>query len=159
MSEETTQVVNEAAVEPQASPFSNDNWVETPPEEVVVEKKEEPIVETVEAKKEEPILDPKDWLKKEFETDDIELIRTERAEYKKLKEAPPVTEYKFENEESKKMAEAISKGDRKAILKILETQDRLESLTTAEVTDDTAENIIKLGMQLKYKDLPSQENR
>jgi hypothetical protein len=157
MSEETTQVVNEAAAEPQASPFSNDNWVETPPEEVVVEKKEEPIVEIVETKKEEEILNPKDWLKKEFETDDIELIKSERAEYKKLKEAPPATEYKFENEESKKMAEAISKGDRKAILKILETQDRLEALTTAEVTDDTAADIIKLGMQLKYKDLSASE--
>jgi len=102
-------------------------------------KKEEPKIETP-----PPTVE---WIK-EFGWENEEAAK---AEIKKLKETPPATEYKFENEESKKLAEAISKGDRKTVLSILETQEKLESLTAAEVNDSTAEAIIKLSMQLKSK--------
>lgn len=139
------------------SPFAAGGWSEQLPEA----KTEQPVInqesatQTEVAKVEEEIIEPKEWLKRELEVEDVSEVKAWRDELKKLKETPQ--EYKFENEESKRMAEAISKGDRKEILRILNTQDRLERFTASEVNDDTAADIIKLGMQLKYKDLSPSE--
>lgn len=139
-------------VEVKANAFSKDAWSDTPPEAIKKEE-EKPLVKIEEPVKpvvtEEEIVDQKEWLKREFEVDDISVIKAEREEYKKLKSQPQ--QYKFENEDSKRMAEAISKGDRKTILNILETQERLDVFTTGDVTKDTAPEIIKLGMQLSNK--------
>lgn len=155
--EETTTIAPTQAVET-PSPFAAGGWSEQLPEAKTEPVVQETTVEVTPQKEEEEILDPKDWLKREFEVDDPQVIKQYLKEYKELKEKPQVAaEYKFENEDSKRMAEAISKGDRKEILRILETQDRLERFTTSEVNDDTAADIIKLGMQLKYKDLSPSE--
>ena len=51
---------------------------------------------------EEEILDVNDWLKREFEVEDVNIIKQEREAYKKLKETPPAPEeIKFANEQSK----------------------------------------------------------
>ncbi len=157
MSETTTEQVQETVVET-PSPFGRDAWtteLPTPPAstEAVVTATEEgkpsnetPVVET-------KITPPtNEWYKTfGWETEDAA-----KAEIPKLKEQKP-TEYKFENEESQRLAEAISKGDRKVVRQILETQERLEEFTTAEVNDDNAADIIKMNMQLKYKDLSQKE--
>mgnify|MGYP001415137649 FL=1 len=159
MADEKTTTEQPVAEPTVVSPFGSAAWSDTPTDvlKTVVQETPPAEIKTEVKKEEEEILEPKEWLKREFQVDDIEVLKAERAEFKKLKETPPTTEYKFDNEESRNMAEAISKGDRKAILKILQTQDRLETLTTAEVNDDTAADIIKLGMQLKYKDLSPDE--
>lgn len=124
-------------------------------QEQVVEKKEE-IVETkteqvVETKQDDTeILDPKDWLKRELEVDDIEVLRAERAEYKKLKETKP-EEVKFADETSKQIYDLLKEGKRKEVREFLQTQEQLESLTTGEITKDNAADIIKLKMQLSNK--------
>lgn len=71
--------------------------------------------------------------------------------------ATPKEEQKFENEESKTLFTALQKGDRKSVYQILEKQERLDSVLSKEVTKDTAAEIIKLGMQLKFQDLTQQE--
>lgn len=116
------------------------------------EKKEEKPVEIKQEEKKEEEL--RIW-HKDFGWETEEAAKSEIEQLRKLKDQKP--EFKFENEESKRLAEAISKGDRKTVLSILETQERLESLVAAEVNDETAESIIKLNMSLKYKDLSQKE--
>lgn len=116
-----------------------------------------PAATATPAAEEEEILDPKEWMKREFEVDDANIIKQQLKEYKELKEKPASSDYKFENEDSQRLAEAISKGDRKEVLRILETQQQVENLVQAEVNDDTADSIIKLGLKLKNKDLTDAE--
>lgn len=127
--------------------------IETKEEEnpsAVVQPEEKPAEQKVEIKPEEKqvIEVAKTW-HKDYGWETEEAAKSEIEQLRKLKDQKP--EYKFENDESKRLAEAISKGDRKTVLNILETQERLESLTTTDVNDNTAEAIIKLAMQLKSK--------
>ena len=102
----------------------------------------------------EPVIEvPKEWLKKEFDVEDPAILKAEREEYRKLKETPPVTDLKFENEQSKQIFELLKEGKSKEVKQFLDTQERLEQYTTAEVTKDNAADIIKMGMQLKYPSL------
>lgn len=99
-----------------------------------------------------------DTLKDKFGYQSPEDVVKEIEELRVLKAAPPpAAEIKFENDASEKLFTAIQKGDRKEVYNILAQQERLDSLTTKEVNKDTAAEIIKLGMQLKYKDLTQAE--
>lgn len=90
------------------------------------------------------------WQSPEDATKEIEELRA-------LKENPVVAEPKFENEQSKALFNAIQAGKSDEVFEILAQQKKLESLTTAEITKDNADAIVKLGMQLKYKDLTESE--
>lgn len=116
----------------------------------IIQPEEKPAEQKAEIKPEEKqvIEVAKTW-HKDYGWETEEAAKSEIEQLRKLKDQKP--EYKFENDESKRLAEAISKGDRKTVLNILETQERLESLTTTDVNDNTAEAIIKLAMQLKSK--------
>jgi len=163
MSEETTSTeveqVQSNGLPQEAQQSMKDTFWGQPdsPEQAEQPKVEEKPATTASAAEEEEILNPNDWIKREFDVDDAETIKQQLREYKELKEKAPSTEYKFENEDSQKLAEAISKGDRKEVLRILETQQRVEDLVSAEVNDDTAGDIIKLGLKLKHKDLTEAE--
>lgn len=85
------------------------------------------------------------WQTPEDATKEIEELRV-------LKANPVKEEIKYENEESKKLHQLIVSGKTKEAFQILETQEKIESLTTADVSGDNAGDIIKLSMQLKYKD-------
>lgn len=101
---------------------------------------------------------PIEWLKTEFGVEDPALLKQEREELKRLKETPPTpAEIKFENEQSKLIHELIREGKTKEVRQFLETQERLDSFTSAEITKDNADDILKLGMQLRYKDLTKDE--
>lgn len=83
---------------------------------------------------------------------------TAKAEFSKLKEQKPA-EVKFENEQSKHIYELLQQGKSKEVKEFLETQEKLDAYLTVEVNSQTAEDIIKLGMQIKYKNLtPSEIN-
>jgi len=111
-------------------------------------KKEDP-------KQEETVFDEADYIKKTFEVDSVDALKAEREELKKLRETKP--ELKFENELSDKLFKAIQAGKTKEVTQILMQQERLETLTTAEVTKDNAAEIIKMGMQLKNPSLTQKE--
>jgi hypothetical protein len=81
---------------------------------------------------------------------DIESLRAFRA-------APPAAELNFENPQSKLVAEALQAGKFQEVYEVLDQQMRIERLTSAEMTTDIATDIVKLGMQLKYKDLTPAE--
>lgn len=100
--------------------------------------------------------DEVDYLKKTFDVDSIDAIKAERDELKKLREQKP-QELKFENEFSDKLFKAIQAGKTKEITKMLAEQERIEEIMGREVGEDSAEDFIKMGMQLKYKDLTQKE--
>ncbi len=79
-----------------------------------------------------------------------------KSEIQKLKEQKP-PDIKFDNDISEKLYKAIQGGKMKEISELLSEQQNLDSLTTVEVNDNTAEQIIKTGMRLKFKDLTTQE--
>lgn len=97
-----------------------------------------------------------DILKEKFGYQSPEDVFKEIEELRGFKQNP-VAEVEFENEDSEKLFKAFAKGDRKTVYNILAQQDRLEQFTQAEVNEDSASGIIKLGMQLKYKDLTPSE--
>lgn len=80
---------------------------------------------------------------------EIEELRAARTQVK--------PEVKFENEFSEKLYKAIHAGKTKEVTGLLAQQDRLDSLTSADVNKDNADDIIKMGMSLRYKDLSPQE--
>lgn len=76
---------------------------------------------------------------------EIESLRAFRA-------APPVQPLTFENPVSKRIAEALQAGKLTEVYEVLDQQIKIDRLTTGEMTPDAAAEIVKLGMQLKYKD-------
>ncbi len=83
---------------------------------------------------------------------DIETLRAFRA-------APPVQPLKFENEVSQRIVEALQGNKLSEVYDILDQQIKIDRLTSGEMTAESASDVVKLGMQLKYKDLtPAQIN-
>jgi hypothetical protein len=103
--------------------------------------------------------DPFGIFKEKFGYDSPEVAIQDIEALRLLRASPPVAELKFENEESKRLAEAINAGNLKEVHEVLDRRLKIDHLTAGEMTADTAADIIKLGMQLKYKDLtPAQIN-
>lgn len=63
----------------------------------------------------------------------------------------------FKDDEAANIYKALSEGKYDDVRVHLEQQHRINSLMGLEVTKDTAADIVKYGMQLKYKDLTPQE--
>lgn len=81
---------------------------------------------------------------------DIESLRAFRA-------SPPPGELKFENEQSRLVVEALQAGKFNEVYEVLDQQMKIDRLTSGELTNDSAAEIVKLGMQIKYKDLTPAE--
>ena len=105
-----------------------------------------PPVET-----QEEVLDADDYAKSVGYTS-WEEMKADIPNLKKLKDNPTPAEIKYENEVSKKLAEAWMAGKTDEVFDYLNQQRQLERLTVSEVTKDTADDIIKLGMRIRYKD-------
>ena len=76
----------------------------------------------------------------------------EIEELRALRANPTAAEIKYENEQSEKLAKALQAGKIDEVYGYLDEQRRLDRLTASEVTKETANDIIKLSMQLKYKE-------
>ena len=111
---------------------------------------------TQQQEEEEEIVEPSVWLEREFGIKDPEEIKREREEYKKLKDQKP-PEPEFSNEQSKQIYELIRQGKTKEVMDWFGKQDRLNTLVTNNVSDENAEDIIKLGMQLSNELLTKDE--
>lgn len=81
---------------------------------------------------------------------DIEALRAFRL-------APPAGELKFENEDSRRVVEALQAGKFQEVYDVLHKQMNIDRLTAGEMTPETAAEVVKLGMQMKYKDLTPAE--
>lgn len=104
--------------------------------------------------------DIKAILKENFGVDSIEEAKTQWLALQELKANPPKpAEIQFADDQSKKIYELLKEGKTKEVTSFLEQQSRIENLTSIDINKDNADDIIKLGMQLKYKDLtPSEIN-
>lgn len=97
-------------------------------------------------------------IKEKFGYENPEDAVAEIEQLRLLKSQPPAAEpIKFENEFNENLFKAIQAGKIKEVTQLLAQQERLDSLTTNEVTKDNAADIIKLGMQLEYKTLTQAE--
>lgn len=96
--------------------------------------------------------------KEKFGYETPEAAITEIEQLRALKAAPPTpAELKFENEQSKKVFEALQAGKVQEVYEFLHQQSRLDALSTAEITKDNADSVIKLGLQLEYPTLTQAE--
>lgn len=101
--------------------------------------------------------DPFGLIKEKFGYESPEAAVTEIEALRAFRAAPPVAELKFENEQSKRVAEALQAGKFAEVYEVLDQQMRIDRLTGGEMTADSAADIVKLGMQIKYKDLTPAE--
>lgn len=63
----------------------------------------------------------------------------------------------FKDEESAELFKSFTTGDREKLREYLNAQHNISRLVSLEVTKDSAAEIVKYGMQLKYKDLKPEE--
>lgn len=101
--------------------------------------------------------DPFGLFKEKFGYETPEAAIKDIEELRAFKTAPRLPELEFANEESANLLKALAAGKREELYKYLDNELRIERFVNAEVTKDTAADIVKMGMQLKYKDLTSDE--
>jgi hypothetical protein len=163
------------------APFTGGSWSDTPPTEVLQEavnnteetgaaatteivvddgkKKVEEVSTSISTASNEEVIDPNEYLKKKWGWENEELADKEINELRELKNKK-TDDIVFANDQSKQIHELLREGkpeSRKAVKEFLETQEKLENLVSADVSDDTAEDIIKLSLKLKHKDLSDKE--
>lgn len=105
----------------------------------------------------ETAADPFGIFKEKFGYETPEAAITEIESLRAFKAAPPAQPYKFENAESEALAKAINAGNLSEVHSILDRRIRIDSLTEGDMTPEKAADVVKLGMQIKYKDLSSKE--
>lgn len=121
---------------------------------VVEEKKQEIIEEKKEEIKVEEIPIPKDWLKKEFDTEDPALLKAEREELKSVKEKLQ----KFEVDENGfKVLDYLKPENEDKLYAYLDNKKKIEKLTSNEVTESNAAEIVKFQLQQKYNTLSADD--
>lgn len=81
---------------------------------------------------------------------EIEALRAYKA-------TPIIPEIKFENETSEKIFKALAAGKTAEVYSFLDQDVKIDRLISADLTKDSAADVVKLGMQLKYKDLTPEE--
>ena len=155
----TEETKTEAITQP--SPFNESAWNTSPPtkqEPIVEEKPETPTAET-----KDPVIEEKD---KKIEDEGRENTKPEQPETvpaatpkdiparpeKDKVDITPATELKFENEESRKLFEAIKAGKNEDVLNILSQQQTFAKLDTLK-----PEEIIKLNLKYSHKDYTDTE--
>lgn len=112
----------------------------------------EQIIEQQHGTEQEEVVDANEYLKTNLGYESWEAAKAEIEELRQLKANPTKAEIKYENEVSQKLAQAWMAGKTDEVFEYLNEQRQLDRLTTAEVSKDTADEIIKLGMKLRYKD-------
>jgi hypothetical protein len=101
--------------------------------------------------------DPFGLFKEKFGYETPEAAVADIESLRAFKAAPPVNEFKYENPVSEKIAKALNAGNLAEVHQILDQQLKIDRLTAGELTTEMATEVVKLGMQLKYKDLTPKE--
>ena len=121
-----------------------------------VEKQEAQQQEQKPAAEETKPFDPKDWLKQEFDVDDVSVIKGEREELKTLREK--VKEQDFVNEDSKKVYDYLKGGKEDDLYNFLNQKKQVEKLSKADLTDKSiAAELVKFGIQRENPNLTSDD--
>lgn len=105
---------------------------------------------TVETKTEdEEIIEPKEWLKREFDIDDVAILKAEREELKSVKEKLKTYEV---DENGFKVLDYLKPENEDKLFEHLSNKRKVVKLTSVEVSESNAADIVKFQMQQKYKD-------
>jgi hypothetical protein len=143
------------------NPFSDDNapQVQNKVEEApILNNEQQAPPPQEETRVEEPSsapqasFDPNQFVKERF---GYETIEQAEEEFKRFKE--PKDEFKFQDDISKTLFDAIKEGKTDHVYEILNQQKKIDKLISSELTPDLAVDIIKTNIQNKYKDLTSDE--
>ena len=90
------------------------------------------------------------WETPEAAIQDIERLRAFEAQ-------PRLPEFTVPDDESGRILKALAAGKKEEVWKALDHEMRIERLINSDVTKESAVDIVKMGMQLKYKDLTPDE--
>lgn len=101
--------------------------------------------------------DPFGIFKEKFGYESPEAAVQEIETLRAFRSAPPAQPLKFENEMSQRIVESLQAGKLNEVHEVLDQQIKIERLTSGDMTAETAADVVKLGMQLKYKDLTPAE--
>jgi hypothetical protein len=143
------------------NPFGDDNapQVQNKIEEAPILNNEQQLAPPPqeETKVEEPSSPPQAFDSNQFlkERFGFESVEQAEEEFKRFRE--PKEEFKFQDDMSKTLFDAIKEGKTDDIYEILNQQKKLDKLISNELTPDLAVDIIKTNIQNKYKDLTSDE--
>lgn len=154
-------------VTPQLNAFAPDTWSDTPPEPQATPVPEQPNGSAEPIATPEPTPTPtapettqefnfKNWLTETIGVDDPDKAKEEITTLKKLKESAP-KDPEFANDSSKTLYEYLLAGKEDEAFEVLSNKKRLDRILSSEITDKTAEEIIKLNIQTKHKDLTPEE--
>lgn len=144
------------------NPFADNSWSEATDFSQFQQQQEQPSVpdnnNNNEGEVEEEVVDADEWLKNTFGFENADSAKAEIEELRKLREsASTKEEIKFANEASENFFNLLKEGKEDDIYNYLQEKKRIEKLTSSDVDDNTAAEIIKLNMQKKYKDLTESE--
>lgn len=96
--------------------------------------------------------DPFGLFKEKFGYETPDAAIKEIEELRAFKAQPRSEEFIVPDNESAAIMRAIKAGNRAEIHRILDQEIRIDNLLSADVTKDNAADIVKMNMQLKYKD-------
>lgn len=97
---------------------------------------------------------PIEWLKKEFDVEDAAILKAEREELKSAKEKLK----KFEVDENGfKVLDYLKPENEDKLYDFLNTKKKIEKLTSGEVSESNAADIVKFQMQQKYNTLSEED--
>lgn len=164
---ETTQEVTQEVNQSTANPFDDSSWLETSPVQQIATEQETGSVQTeqtqttqtqttTEVAETKTQVDYNSFVKETFGYESLDEAKSEFEQLKKLKETAP-KEQSFANDESKTLYQAWVEGKKDEVLDYLNTQKKIEKLATSEVDSYTAEEIIKMNIKQKNKNLSDDE--
>ena len=149
----TTTETEQAATVPQGNSLVDFilNDVQSAPVQQTVPTEQTPTNQT--DKEEEEIIDHKDWLKREFQIEDPEILRKQIQEYNELK-SKPKEDFSFANEDSKKVFEYLKEGKEDEVYEYFSKKKQIEKLSKADVTADknVAAELVKFGIKNENKE-------
>jgi hypothetical protein len=154
--EETTQTQEQQLT---ANPFDEGSWTESAAGQdasTLQSPEGEENKKVLTTQEQEEIVDANTYLEKELGFKDWESAKTEIDELRKSKNAAP-KEFEFANETSKAFFDYVKEGKEDELYTFLNEKKKVERLVSGEVNENTAAEIIKFGMQQKYKDLTPDE--
>lgn len=147
-------------------PFS-DNWSETPPTPQPAAAQQanppaaaapaSPAPAATTTPTDDETFDESEYLKTNFGWESAESAKAELERLRGL-EKTPREDLKFANDESKRIFDLIKSGKTKEVRDYLDRQDRLDRLTTYDLSKaDQAADILKAHLQFKNPDLTPRE--
>lgn len=130
-----------------------------PPVQQQVEPAAEPVQGESATVAAEPasVSDPFGLFKEKFGYESPDAAIREIEELRAFKAQPRTPEFQVPDEDSAAILKALAAGKREEVWRILDHEMRIDRFVNAEVNKDTAADIVKMGMQLKYKDLTPDE--